>query len=316
MGKLDLRLFDGSAAGAPPAAGTAAAGAAANSAAAGEAARVSSGAARQNVVYGRQADAQTDPAAGQGADPAPDAAQPVKSAAGRFDELLKDAQLRAEYDKRVQDQLGRRFKRSEDLQGRLDKIAPVMELLGEKYGVKPGDVDALREAILDDDSYYEDEAIREGLTVEQLKRIRAIERENAQLKAAAQERQQRARAEQVYAGWMSQAEQVKSLYPTFDFAAETQNPKFGQLLKSGVDVRTAYEVLHRDEIIGGAMQFAAQTVAKKVASGIASRADRPDEAGMSAQIPAAIHKQKVAELDRDDVLEIARRAMRGEKIRF
>lgn len=53
------------------------------------------------------------------------------------------------------------------------------------------------------------------------------------------------------------------------------------LLRSGVDARTAYEVVHKDEIIGGAMQYTAQRVQEKVVNDIRARGMRPPENGGS-----------------------------------
>lgn len=55
-------------------------------------------------------------------------------------------------------------------------------MLAQKYGVDPGDLEKLSSAIEEDDSYYEDEATRRGLTVQQLKEMKRIERENETLR--------------------------------------------------------------------------------------------------------------------------------------
>ena len=114
---------------------------------------------------------------------------------------------------------------------------------------------------------------------------------------------------------MNQAEDAKKVYPSFDMKAEMNNPKFVDLLRSNIDVRTAYEVLHKDDIIRGAMQFTAQTVESKLSKKIASNGARPNESGMSSQ-SAAVVKSDVSQLSKADRAEIIRRVQRGEKIRF
>jgi hypothetical protein len=94
-----------------------------------------------------------------------------------------------------------------------------------------------------------------------------------------------------------------------------KNPKFVQLLRSNVDVRTAYEVLHKDEIIPAAMQFTAKTVEQKIANNIASGSRRPTENGMSSQSAATV-KDDVTRLTKADRDEIICRVQRGEKIVF
>ena len=142
-----------------------------------------------------------------------------------------------------------------------------------------------------------------------------MERENADLKAQMEEAQRQENGKKLYAQWMQQADEAKKVYPSFDIKAEMNNPKFVDLLRSNIDVRTAYEVLHKDEIIPAAMQFTAQTVESKLAKKIASNGARPTENGMSSQ-SAAVVKSDVSQLSKEDRAEIIRRVQRGEKIRF
>ena len=115
--------------------------------------------------------------------------------------------------------------------------------------------------------------------------------------------------------WMNQAEEAKKVYPTLDLRTELNNPRFLDLLRSNIDVRTAYEVLHKDEIIPAAMQYAAQTVESKLAKKIASGANRPSENGMSGQ-GAAVVKSDVSQLSGKDIDEVMRRVARGERVTF
>ena len=142
-----------------------------------------------------------------------------------------------------------------------------------------------------------------------------MERENAELKAQMQEAQRQENGKKLYAAWMQQADEAKKVYPSFDLRAEMNNPKFVDLLRSNIDVRTAYEVLHKDEIIPAAMQFTAKTVESKLAKSIAANGARPSENGMSSQ-SAAVVKSDVSQLSKADRAEIIRRVQRGEKIRF
>ena len=94
-----------------------------------------------------------------------------------------------------------------------------------------------------------------------------------------------------------------------------QNPKFLELLKNNIDVRTAYEVLHKDEIIPAAMQFTARTVEQKITNKIIANGARPPENGMNSR-SASLVKSDVSQLSKEDRAEIIRRVQRGEKIRF
>lgn len=239
-------------------------------------------------------------------------AQPDRNA--EFEKLIK-GEYKDLYDARVQDTIQKRLKGQKDIVDKFNALNPTLELMASKYGVDAGDIEALNKAIQEDDSYYEQEAMEKGMTVQQLKEIRRMERENADLKAQMEEAQRQENGKKLYAAWMQQADETKKVYPSFNLEAEMANPKFLDLLKSNIDVRTAYEVLHKDDIIRGAMQFTAQTVESKLANKIASNGARPSENGMSSQ-SAAVVKSDVSQLSKADRAEIIRRVQRGEKIRF
>lgn len=232
----------------------------------------------------------------------------------KFEELIK-GEYKDLYDARVQDTIQRRLKSSKETVDKYNALTPTLEMLSRKYGVDASDIEALNKAIEDDNSYYEDEALEKGITVEQLKSIRKMERENAELKRQMQEQSVRENADRIYAQWMDQSEALKQVYPGFDLNAELQNQRFVDLLKNNIDVRTAYEVLHKDEIIPAAMQFTANQVERKLTNKIMSQGVRPAENGISSQ-SSAIVKSDVSQLSKEDRAEIIRRVARGEKIRF
>ena len=258
-----------------------------------------------NVKYGIQEEAAPAAEVQQTATPDREA---------EIENLIK-GEYKDQYDARVQDTIQKRLKGSKETVDKYNALTPTLELLAKKYGVDAADIEALNKAIQEDDSYYEEEALEKGLTVQQLKEIRKMERENADLKAKMKEAQRQEQGKKLYAAWMQQAEAAKMVYPSFDMKAEMNNPKFVDLLRSNIDVRTAYEVLHKDEIIPAAMQFTAQAMESKIAKKIASNGARPTENGMSSQ-SAAVVKSDVSQLSKADRAEIIRRVQRGEKIRF
>lgn len=231
-----------------------------------------------------------------------------------FEALIK-GKYKAQYDARTQDTIQKRLKGSKETVDRYNALAPTLEMLGKKYGVDANDIEALNKAIQEDDSYYEEEALEKGISVQQLKEIRKMERENAELKAQMEAAQRHENGKKLYAAWMQQAEEAKQIYPSFNLEEEMANPKFLDLLRSNIDVRTAYEVLHKDDIIRGAMQFTAQAVESKIAKKIASNGARPAENGMRSQ-SAAVVKSDVSKLNKKDIDEVIRRVARGERVTF
>ena len=233
----------------------------------------------------------------------------------KFDKLIKD-EFKDLYDERMQETIKNRLKGQKETVDKYNALAPTLETLAKKYGVDPADINALNKAIEEDDAYYEEEALEKGITVEQLKEFKKMERENAELKKLRDEKNAKEAAEKKVATWMEESKQVKAIYPQFDLKSEMQNSKFVDLLRvPGVDVRTAYELTHKDEIIAGAMQFTAKAVEKKIADKIAANGARPTENGLNSQ-SASLTKSDVSQLSKADILDIQRRVARGEKISF
>lgn len=258
-----------------------------------------------NVQYGKQAE---PAAAGQAAQPTDDARQ------AKFDALIK-GEYKDLYEARIKDTVSRRLKGTEDIVARYNQLAPTLDLLSGKYGVDATDIAALAKAIEEDESFYEEEALDKGMSVQQVKEIRRMKRENQQLRDAQERQQQKETADRQYAAWLEQAGKVKEIYPSFDFQKEAQNEQFRQLILSNVPMQTAYEVVHKDDIIPAAMQFTAQRITEKVANSIRAGQTRPSEGAMGSRSAVAI-KSDVSQLTRADRDEIDRRVARGEKIRF
>lgn len=270
-----------------------------------------------NVQYGKAAEQQAveedGGRAAAGEEPPAEQAQPVDRRA-QFERLIQE-EYKDEFTQRVQGIIDKRFKETKTLESKLEQLQPVVEMLSAKYGVQSEDVGQLAKALEDDDAYYEQEALEKGVSVETLKAMKRMERENAELRKAVEQKEREEGARETYANWMRQGTELKAVYPSFDFATEVQNPQFLSLLRSNVPVKTAYEVIHKDDIIGGAMQYTAEQVRRAAAAAVQTQGKRPVENGSSAQ-GAIQRKEDVAALTRADRREIERRALRGERIVF
>ena len=259
-----------------------------------------------NVVYGKQEEVATPT-------PAAEVVIPEDRNA-KFEELIK-GEFKDLYDQRVQDTIQKRLKGTKETVDKYNELTPTLEMLAKKYGVDPSDVKALNKAIEEDDAFYEEEALARGMTVEQYKEVTKMERENAELKRQMNEQARKENAAQQYSQWMEQAKQAKLTYPSLDLNTEAKNPQFLKLLNSGIDVGTAYAVIHKDEIIPAAMQYTAKTVEQKLTNKVIANGARPAENGISSQ-SATLTKSDVSQLSKADRAEIARRVARGEKITF
>lgn len=204
--------------------------------------------------------------------------------------------------------------RVRNYQENLEKTQKVLDLIAKKYGVDATNVEDVEKAILDDDSYYESEAAERGMDVETLKHIKKLERENEQFAADVKKREEQSQQQEAWNEILSQAEEVKELYPDFDLEQEMQNEQFGMLVAANVPVQTAYEAIHMSEIQPRAMKAVADKTAERVAKSVAANKKRPQEGGRVSQ-PTRV-KKSVDSLSYDDIDEINRRVLAGEKVNF
>jgi hypothetical protein len=251
-------------------------------------------------------DAPTSNEMGEGADPT--AEEDRQSQYAKFKNDFK-----AEYDAEVQglikDRLKRSSKENAELNGKLKASAPILEAMAKKYGVDASDYNAILNAFEADDQNLEEEAYRRDMSVEQLRQFKQIERENQALRDAEAERKR----QEIYAKWDREAEELKSFYPNFDVGTEFSNNDFVRLIEAGVDMRSAYEVTHRDEILGGAMKYTAQKTAEKVANSVRANAARATENGLSSN-SASVNSFDIGKLSRAQMEEYKQRALNGERI--
>ena len=232
----------------------------------------------------------------------------------KFEALIK-GEYKDLYDERVQNTIKERFKGKADAEEKIKTLNPILELLGKRYNVDPTDAKALSSAMEDDDSYFEEEALERGISVKELKEIRKMERENADLKAQLQEKREREQAEKDIAEWMRQAQEAAEVFPGLDLGEELKNPSFLSLLKNGIDVETAYFAIHHKQLVPKAMQYAAKSAETAVANRVKANGLRPAENGTTNSAVAS-PKMDVSQLTKAQRAEIAMRVARGEKIRF
>ena len=243
--------------------------------------------------------------------------QPSKTEETQSFEDLNKGEYKEEFGKRTQGIIDERFKKFKGMEAELNSSREVLQRIAEKYGADAKDPKAILQALDNDESFYEKEALEKGLTVKQLKEMKALERENAQFKAAKEEAEKKAQSEKIYQGWLEQAEALKAKYKleNFDLAKEAENDDFCKMLENGVTLEGAWKAVHIDEIVGGAMAQTAEAVRMGMAQSINDRSGRPPESGASSN-NSQIFKTDVSKLTKADRDEIERRVARGEIITF
>ena len=198
-------------------------------------------------------------------------------------------------------------------------VGRILNALGQKYGTTPGDYEALAAAVeggvVKDDAYYEDMAMKKGISVQLAKEMDALESENAKHRAAEQQRAEAAKMEAIQQEWDAAAERIRAEDPGFDIKTALADPDFAQMLKLGVKMEDAYKARYFDDIMARRTTQTAKTVEKGVEARIRQRGARPAENGTNPG-GAAVLKTDVSKLTPQQCEELERRAMRGQIITF
>lgn len=242
------------------------------------------------------------------------AAEGAPTAEPTFDELIK-GKYKADYDARVQKTIQARMRGAKANEERLAKAEPLLQMLGQKYKVDSGDLDALMNALDNDEQMWQAEAAEKGMSAESLKALRSAQRENAMLKQQQAMTQRETAARETYAKWVTQAEQAKEKFPGLELETCLEDPQFVSMLQSGVDVESAYWARYHDDIMQAGMEKATSEAQKKLSASVASGSRRPAESGVG-NSPTVNQKVDVNNMSRSEFTAYMDRIMRGERISF
>lgn len=256
------------------------------------------------------AEAEAAPAESTGVTPVAAAPETPADPSAEFESLIK-GKFKEQYDTRVQDTVRKRLRSSHETVEKFHALTPALGLLAEHYGLDPADTQAIARAVEADDAFYRTEAQRRGLDVGSFKALRALQQENQNLRTAARDQHRQQYLLRQCTAWKQQAEAAKETYPDLDMNIECQNPRFRQLLGSGLDVASAYLLVHRDALL----ESAAQSGRQMMVNNLLATGSRPSENGASGQ-SAAVLRSDVASMSKSDRENIRRRAARGERIRL
>ena len=242
------------------------------------------------------------------------AAAEAPTAEPTFDELIK-GKYKADYDARVQKTIQARMRGAKANEERLAKAEPLLQMLGQKYKVDSGDLDALMNALDNDEQMWQAEAAEKGMSAESLKALRSAQRENAMLKQQQAMTQRETAARETYAKWVTQAEQAKEKFPGLELETCLEDPQFVSMLQSGVDVESAYWARFHDDIMQAGMEKATAEAQKKLSASVAAGSRRPAESGVGNN-PTVNQKVDVSNMSRSEFTAYMDRITRGERISF
>lgn len=228
-----------------------------------------------------------------------------------FEDLIK-GKYKDDFNKRMQSAIKKRVGDTKALEAENAKMREALAIAQQRYGTKDGDWDALTNALLEDDKYLEQEAYEKGIDKDTLRTMKRMEHENEQLKRNQAELERQARQEQAYQKLLQEQAEVTQIYPNFNLDVEVLNPQFESLVRNGIDLKTAYEVVHHNEILPQAMKFAADKTMSDVSRAIQSGSRPAELANGHMDSPAG--KVDVSKLSREQRDEINRRVLSGERI--
>lgn len=206
-----------------------------------------------------------------------------------FSELI-GGKFKEQFTEKTQGIINKRFKQTKLLEDYKNRVSPAVDMLMKKYGIEEGCEDRLAEII-------------------------GAQEENGE-KAREEISQRSRRLGERAAVWIKESAQMKELYPDFDLRKELgESELFSKLVLSGAPVRAAYETVHRDEILSGAMAYTADRVREQVVRNIETKGRRPLENGISSE-SAVVTAVDVNSLTSKDILRILKQVENGASIKF
>lgn len=225
--------------------------------------------------------------------------------------------FKSEYDAEVQvivkDRLKKANADAQKAKEYRDKTGKVFEALSAMYGIDAEDIDGIVDAVNQDDSFYRQAAFDKGMDVAEYRRVRQLEADNKRFNQEREAQQEADRQRQFFERISREVQIAQATYPDFNIQTEANDPRFQRMVESGVDCKTAYEIIHHDEMQEAIKRQAAQEVARKMQADALQMGSRPSENGVKA--PNAVEsKTRIGSLTQEQMEELNERAKRGERI--
>ena len=238
-----------------------------------------------------------------------------------FEALIKGKGKKA-FGARTQKIIDGRFAK---VKGQMQPLQDLAAVLYDKYGISDGDIDALKQAVYDDNAMFNRQAMESGQSIQEYKDSFKAAQEQSQADAQAEIEQQveddNAAADaqnDIINAWQSQCDAVKATYPEFDLQKElADNEDFRDLLTGArpLTVEEARRLAYYDRDMAEITGKVAQSVKEKTANAIQQNKQRPPEGGLTRQ-GGIIPKKDVSALRDNDILKILDEVSKGAKITF
>lgn len=264
---------------------------------------------------GEVAASQTGENPAQGTEPSSEAQAITEE---QFKELM-NGQFKSVVNKHTEGIVKNRLKGTKAQLARYEALNPTLELLAQRYGTTTDNPDfaaILNKATEEDDAFFAEEAEKRGVSVDTMRQISKMERDNAAMQRMIAEQENQRKADELLNGWIQDAEKLKEVYPSFDLQSELENPDFVELMRLPImDLQSAYEFIHKNELQAAKSEVIAQQMEQKIANKVASNQRLPVENGVAAT-SAATAQRDVRSLTRADRERINLEIAAGKKISF
>lgn len=219
-----------------------------------------------------------------------------------FEELISN-KYKKQFSDKVKSIISRRIKEVKGLKEKSQKDAETVSMIMKKFNIESDDTQEIERGI--------DEAMNGTTDNKHAQLIRRLISENEFLKKENERRMNESKAKSVADKIKAQAEEAKKVYSDFDIKKELENPEFRRLIRAGVSVKNAYEVLNIDGILdNNSKEAERQTLAN-----ISRKTNRPVENG-SELSGGILLSNGISKLTKKQRAELAKRAASGEKIEF
>ncbi len=206
---------------------------------------------------------------------------------------LINGKFKEQFTKKTQEIIDKRFKQTKELEAFKQKVSPAVKNLMEKYGLNEGEEEKLLQALSNGEGDGNESV---GINGEERVATDSLRRKASE--------------------WIMQSEKMKDAFPDFDLRQELrENKLFSQLLLCGADLKSAYEAVHRQEILAGAMAYTAGKVREQIVQGIQAKSVRPFENGVISS-GAVVSGVDVNALTSNDILKILKQVENGASISF
>ncbi len=250
----------------------------------------------QKAVERKNARQQMSPDAGRQSqtddNPAQTTTEPNTTEELSYEDLIKSDKYKAAHQAYVEKIIADRFKNHSDLKAENARSKELLEIVAGKYGVDmnaQGGLENLKAKIEADNSYYEDYAMKNDISVDEARKVVSMERRLKQVEAQNAENERQAQMRQQLVRLHQNAAQTKLQFPEFDLDKEMQNESFRKMcVNTNGDTTAAYMACHYKEIMQANARTAVQQARQQTAQTVASNKARPAENGISSQAPTVV----------------------------